>query len=83
MSELVKQVNVPKELDEVLGAVVDMVIAAKQGNFNALGALGKFVSLLGDLAAIPAEIQLEPAECAAAASLQMIRLVQALSGPKA
>lgn len=81
MSDIVKEVTVSKELDEVLAAVVDLVLAAKAGQLDWPQQLGKFVSLIGDFAALPAELKSNTIDCADAAALQVVRLIAGLIAP--
>lgn len=78
MSDVIKQVSVPKEFDDVMGAVVDLVLAAKWGKLNLAQQLGSFLPLLGEFSALPVEVNGEPEACADAAALQIRRLVSGL-----
>lgn len=83
MADVQIQTTVPKEFNDVLGALVDLGISAHAGTVDLTSQLAKFISLVGEFSALPAEVQGEPWACASAASLQIVRLVQALLTPKA
>lgn len=82
MSDIVKQVTISKEVDEIMAAVVDLVIAAKEGKLNLVQELSRFISLLGDFAALPEEIRSNLGDSIEAVLLQMARLIDALAGLK-
>jgi len=82
MSDTIKQVTVSKEFDEVLAALVDLIIVAKKGQLNLVGELGKFIGLLGDFAALPSEIKDNLGDSIDAVMLQASRLISELAGIK-
>jgi hypothetical protein len=77
MSDVQVPVLAPKELNDVLGAAVDLIIAAKWGQLNAVAQLGVFVGLIGEFSAIPAEIS-ETGPVINCASIQLARLINGL-----
>ncbi len=83
MSDIVKQVSVSKEVDALMGVIVDAVLAAKDGKFNLLGEISLIISHLGDFAALPEEIRNNQADSIEAVMLQSARLIAGLMGAKA
>lgn len=81
MSDIQVPVTVPKEFYDVLGALVDLGLAAKAGNINLVTEAAALVSLIGEFSALPAEVMGEPTACIAAGVLQVVRLVEGLLAP--
>lgn len=82
MSDVNKTVVISKEVDDVVGAAVDLIIAAKRGQLDVISQLSKLISLLGDFAALPAEIRDNLGDSLDAVMLQVSRLVSELAGIK-
>lgn len=82
MSDLTKTIVVSKEMDDVMVAVVDLILAAKKGQLNLMTELGKLISLLGAFAALPQEVRDNSGDSLDAIMLQVSRLVSELAGLK-
>lgn len=74
------QVTVPKEFNDVLAAITQLVLAIKAGNVSLTTELSTLVSLVGEFSALPAEVKGEPGACIDAAALQIRQMVFALLG---
>lgn len=74
------QVTAPKEFNDVMAAVTQLVLAIKAGKLDLMTELQTLVSLVGEFGALPAELKGEPGACADAALLQVRKMVWGLLG---
>lgn len=83
MSDVQKSVNLNAELDEVLCAVRDVVVALKSGKSIVEVVAGEFMQLnqlLSDAKALPAELQPDLANVARSGGLRGVEIALAALG---
>lgn len=80
MSDFQLQVQLPKEFDDCMVAVRDLVLAIAAGKVDLSAEIAVAVKLLGEFQALPSEVKGEPFRCLKSAELRISELVQALLG---
>lgn len=81
MANINVPVSVPKEFNDVLSALVQLVLAVKAGKADLGSELAVLIPVVGELNAALGEISSQPIDCALAASIQGAALVKALLAP--
>lgn len=81
MSNVNVTVSVPKEFNDVMAALVQLVVAVKAGKADLGTELGVLIPVVGELNVALGEITSMPLDCVLAASIQGVALAKALLAP--
>lgn len=81
MANVNVQVSVPKEFNDVVAALVQLVLAVKAGKADLGSELAVLIPVVGELNAALGEISSQPVDCVLATSIQGAALVKALLAP--
>lgn len=78
MADVQIPVTVPKEFNDVLAAITQLLVAIKAKQVSLTTELEVLVGLVNEFSALPAQLKGEPGACVDAAALQVRQMVWAL-----